>query len=270
MPGAVAQFGEAALALAPDGGASVLKQVPLAPEASCADPGNPTGAFALATTSRPSGGAFGADRLVTPPALPGSSADAAVAGGRAIFSWDRPRRAVLGEQEPVVCRRFGDKPYGADGVPGADPGAPVPASRVRADGRRPVLATDPGGAAVLAWIGGNARVRLALVGGGSLGRDRYPDITPPRLIRPRLSPVRVLPGGLMTLRVRLSEPARLALRLFDRTIRVRRPRGEVTIRFRASDSRGRPLRRGLTSVQLAARDRGGNRSELVSVGFRVR
>jgi hypothetical protein len=270
VPGASAQFGQAALALSPDGAASVLKQVPLAPESSCADPPTSTGAYALATTSRPAGGAFGADHPVTPPALPGSFPDAAVAGGRAIFTWDRPRRAELGEDEPAACDRFGDKPYGADGVPGADPGPPTPASRARADGRTPVLAADPGGAAVLAWNGGNGRVRVARVGGGSLGRNRYPDITPPRLVRPRVSPARARPGGVMTLRLRLSEAARLTLQLSDRRIRVRRPRGRATVRFLASDSRGRPLRPGPYSVQVAARDRAGNRSDPVSVGFRVR
>jgi hypothetical protein len=270
VPGAPAEFGEAALALSPDGAASVLEQVPLAPESSCADPANPTGAYALATTSRPAGGAFGAEHLVTPPALPGAYADATVAGGRAIFSWDRPRRAELGGEEPITCDRFGDKPYGADGVPGADPGPAVPASRARADGRAPVLAADPAGAAVLAWIGGNGRVRVARVGGGGLGRNRYPDITPPRLIRPRLSPARVPPGGVVTLRLRLSEAARLTLRLLDRTLRVRRPRGAATIRFRASDSAGRPLRRGPYRVEVGARDRAGNRADFVSVGFGVR
>ena len=270
VPGALAMFGEAALALDSDGAASILKQVPLAPNARCADPGNPTGAYALATASRPAGGAFGADHLVTPAALPGSYADAAVAGGRAIFSWDRPRRAELGEQEPINCDRFGDKPYGADGVPGADPGPSTPASRARADGRAPVLAADPAGAAVLAWIGGNGRVRAASVGGGSLGRNRYPDITPPRLIRPRLSPAGVRPGGMVTLALRLSEAARLSIRLSGRVIRVRRPRGRVTVRFPASDSRGRPLPRGPYRVEIGARDRAGNRADLVFAGFRVR
>ena len=62
------------------------------------------------------------------------------------------------------------------------------ASASPADGRWPTLAADPDGMAVLAWIGGNERVRVARADGGSLGRDRYPDIVAPRLRRLRLEP----------------------------------------------------------------------------------
>ena len=183
IPGTLDQFSDAALALAPDGAATVLKGVPLSPGAPCAEV---PGAGALATTSRPAGGLFGPDHGLGPGDQPAFGPEAGVGGGRAIFSWDQPRRSSLGEQEPIDCDTVDVKPFGADGVPGADPGAPLRASTAAPDGFSPTLAVDPSGTAVLAWIGGNQRVRVARIGGGRLGRNRFPDIV--RAAHPACSP----------------------------------------------------------------------------------
>ena len=83
------------------------------------------------------------------------------------------------------------------------------------------------------------------------------------------------PGGLLTLRFRLSERARVRIRLLRpkigkptklvRTIRVKRPRGRSTITLRAP-GRGRYL------LELEAHDRGGNPAYggPVDLKFRVR
>ena len=256
IPGTLDQFSDAALALAPDGAASVLKGVPLSSGAPC---GEVPGAGALATTSRPAGGLFGPDHGVGPGDQPASRPEAGVGGGRAIFSWDQPRRSALDEQEPIGCDTVDLKPFGADGVPGADPGAPLRASTAAPDGFSPTLAVDPSGTAVLAWIGGNQRVRVARIGGGRLGRNRFPDIVEPRIRRVRLRPIRVAPGGRVRIAFRLSERARVTVRVFRRgrlarRVRVLRRPGARRVVFRA------PARRATYSVELVARDRAGNRS----------
>lgn len=267
VPGALGEFTESALALAPDGSASVVKGVPLAAGAPCESVG---GTYALATTSRPAGGVFGPDHLLTPADQPGAHADAAHAGARAIFSWEQPRRSAIEEREPGGCNFLGTKPFGADGAPGADPAPGVRASGIPVDGRSPSLAGDPAGMAVLAWIGGNERVRVARADGGSLGRDRYPDIVAPRLRRVRLQPRRVPPGGRLRLGFRLSERAVVTVRIARRgrrfgSFRGVRGGGTVRISLRA------PARRGVYFVEVRARDRAGNpASPLVLEAFSVR
>jgi len=256
IPGTLDQFSDAALALAPDGAATVLKGVPLSPGAPCSEV---PGAGALATTSRPAGGLFGPDHGLGPGDQPAFGPEAGVGGGRAIFSWDQPRRSSLGEQEPIDCDTVDVKPFGADGVPGADPGAPLRASTAAPDGSSPTLAVDPSGTAVLAWIGGNQRVRVARIGGGRLGRNRFPDIVEPRIRRVRLRPIRVAPGGRVRIAFRLSERATVTVRVFRRgrvarRVRVLRRAGARRVSFRA------PARRATYSVELVARDRAGNRS----------
>ena len=267
VPGALGEFTEAGLALAPDGAASVVKGVPLAVGAPCESVG---GTYALATTSRPAGGVFGPDHLLTPADQPGAHADAAHAGARAIFSWEQPRRSAIEEREPGGCNFLGTKPFGADGAPGADPAPGVRASGMRVDGRSPSLAGDPAGMAVLAWIGGNERVRVARADGGSLGRDRYPDIVAPRLRRVRLQPRSVLPGGRLRLGFRLSERAVVTVRIARRGRRFGSFRGAARARRREDLAAGacpprRLFRRGPRARPrrqpgLAARARGVQRA----------
>lgn len=267
VPGALGEFTEAALALAPDGAATLIKGVPLAAGAPCESVG---GVYALASTSRPAGGAFGPDHPLTPATRPGAHAAAAHAGARAVLGWEQPRRSAIEEREPGGCNFVGSKPFGADGAPGIDPGPGVSASASPADGRWPTLAADPDGMAVLAWIGGNERVRVARADGGSLGRDRYPDIVAPRLRRVRLEPRSVRPAGRLRLSFRLSERARVIVRIGRRgrhagSFRALRRRGAASMLLRA------PARRGVYFVEVRARDRGGNPSSPpVLEAFRVR
>jgi hypothetical protein len=285
IPGPSAEYANHALALAPDGAASVLKTVPLPAAAVCSQ-AEYTNGQSLATTSRPAGGAFGPDQLVTPALQPGAGPSAAVAGNRAIFVWDQPEQTELeGEgdySDDTSCAFIDAQPFGADGVPGQDPGQSAPAAGTGADSTSaeyffswPALATDPGGAAAVAWIhtderGRNQRVRVALVGGGDLGRNPFPDIVSPRVLNLRLSSRRVHPGQPMALRFRLSERARVVVtitRWWGKHIagqfhtqrvlklRVKRKSGPVTLRFPAPGVRGKHY-----SVHLEARDRGGNPS----------
>ena len=281
IPGSTAEYGSDALALAPDGAATVLKSVPLPKSAECSGQ-TYDDAHALATSSRPAGGAFGADHLVTLVGQPGASPSAAVAGGRELFVWDQPQQTALGGDgaydDELDCGFLGSRPYGADGTPGTDPGQSAPAvDQATANGfpLYPGLGTDAAGNAAVAWVhtderGRNQRVRVALIGGGSLGRNPYPDIVSPRVLNLRLSSRRVHPGEPMTLRFRLSERARVVMTITRwwgkfipgqfhtqrvRTIRLTHRRGPVTLRFPAPTLRSRHY-----SVHLEVRDRGGNPS----------
>jgi hypothetical protein len=293
IPGATVEYGEAALALAPDGSASVLKSAALPASAACSGT-TYHDANGLATTSRPAGGSFGPDHLVTPVTQPGAGPSAAVAGGRSVFTWDQPRRTELSGvgdySDELVCDFIGAQPYGADGAPGSDPGPSSAAGGSGVDSGSatsfhtyPVLATDPDGTAAVAWIhtddrGRNQRVRVALIGGGSLGRNRYPDIVSPRVVGLRLSSARVQPGEPVALRFRLSERARVVMTITRwwghhtsgqfhtrrvSTIRFKHARGQVTIRFHAPS-------RGRYTLHLEARDRGGNPSYGGPFNFKFR
>lgn len=273
IPGSFARYGGAELALAPDGAASVLKSVLLPASADCFGT-TFEDEHALVTTSRPAGGTFGPDHLLTPAGQPGSQPSAAIAGGRELFIWDQPRRTELftaagDSADEMLCAYFGTRPFAAAGAAGADPGQPAAAvEQETAPGfhTHPALASDPAGPAAVAWVYtaeriGNERVRVALVGGGSLGRNPFPDIVSPRLRGLTLAPRRVRPGGLLTLRFRLSERAGLRIRLLRpkigkptkliRTIRVKRPRGRSTVTLGAPG-------RGRYVLELEGRDRGGN------------
>ena len=118
VPGALGEFTEAALALAPDGAATLVKGVPLATGAPCESVG---GVYALASTSRSAGGAFGPDHPLTAATRPGAHAAAAHAGSRAVLGWEQPRRSAIEEGEPGGCNFVGSKPLGADGAPGSTP-----------------------------------------------------------------------------------------------------------------------------------------------------
>ena len=268
IPGARVEFGDAALALAADGAASVLKGVPLAQDAVCSGIGD---VYALSTSSRPAEGAFGPDHPVTPSSQPGAHPRAAVAGGRAIFAWTQPRRSEVEQREPGGCNRVGERPHASEGSPGGDPGPgmrlPGPPPDARAmryvnQAVAPTLAADPGGPAVLAWIGGNARVRVARIGGGGLGRNRWPDIVAPELRDLRLRPTTVQPAGRLRLTFRLTEPAAITIRISRRggrvrTIGVRRRKGPGSIALRAP-LLPVPFARGGYTLEVVARDGAGN------------
>jgi hypothetical protein len=268
IPGARVELADAALALAADGAASVLKGGPLASDAVCSGIG---GVYALSTSSRPAGGTFRPDHPVTPSSQPGASPRAAVAGGRAIFAWIQPQRTELEDRGALACNRVGERPHGSEGSPGADPGpgmrlpGPGPDARALRYANQPLaptLAADPRGPAVLAWIGGNARVRIARIGGGGLGRNRWPDIVAPELRDLRLRPTTVSPGGRLQLTFQLTEPAAITIRISRRggrsqTIRVKRRKGRGSIALRAPRLPV-PFARGGYSLEVVARDAAGN------------
>ena len=158
--------------------------------------------------------------------------------------------SAIEEGEPGGCNFVGSKPLEADGAPGSRPR--TGRERVRLAGRRSLAhaAADPDGMAVLAWIEGNERVRVARADGGSLGRDRYPDIVAPRLRRLRLEPRSVRPAG-QQLSFRLSERARI-VRISRRgrqagSFRALRRRGAASMLLRA------PVRRGASTSSRSAR-----------------
>ena len=155
IPGTLDQFSDAALALAPDGAASVLKGVPLSSgrlAARCPAP---------ARWPRPRGRREACSARImgwVPATSPRRSRRRAWARDLQLGSAPPlgPRRAGadrLRHRRPEAVRRGWRARRGS--------GAPLRASTAAPDGLLPTLAVDPSGTAVLAWIGGNQRVRVA-------------------------------------------------------------------------------------------------------------
>ena len=243
----------------------LIKGVPLATGAPCESVG---GVYALASTSRPAGGAFGPDHPLTPATRPGAHAAAAHAGARVVLGWEQPRRSAIEEREPGGCNFVGSKPFGADGAPGVDPDR---GERVRLAGRRS-LAHARG----RTKRDGGARVdrgqRAGASGSGGWRqprRDRYPDIVAPRLRR-AAPPAQERPAR---------RPAAVELPSERASARDRADRQARPPRARSAHCEGaapracscaRPPASAFTSSR-SARDRAGNPSSpLVLEAFRVR